>query len=167
LEELGRTLGRWRSFGCSGFGIHGEELANRAGERKPLKLCLWRREEEEDEQEMREPELELRRWRRTFWTSEATSKGNESCSTAGTRQRPAGSSVPAWATARRRFPIGYGLSLLATACSQYARSSWMAGAWPSSPGKQEAPPRRQRTETRRFGRRRCSAQAQGEERGRD
>ena len=109
MEGLGRTLGKWRSYGCSGFGIHGEELANRAGERKPLKLCLWRREEEEDEQEMREPELELRRWRRTFWTSEATSKGDESCSTAGTRQRPAGSSVTAWATARRRFPIGYGL----------------------------------------------------------
>ena len=49
MEGLGRTLGGWRSFGHSGFGIHGEELANRAGERKPLKLCSWRREEEEDE----------------------------------------------------------------------------------------------------------------------
>ena len=50
MEGLGRTLERWRSFGRSGFGIYGEELANRAGERKPLKLCPWRRGEEEDEQ---------------------------------------------------------------------------------------------------------------------
>ena len=74
MEGLGRTLGGWRSFGRSGFGIHGEEPANRAGERKPLKLCSWRREEEEDEQEVREPELELRRWTRTSWTSEAAGK---------------------------------------------------------------------------------------------
>ena len=48
---------------------------------------------------------------------------------------------------------------------QYTRSSWMAGAWPSLPGKRDDRPRRQRTEAGSFGRRRCSAQAQGEERG--
>ena len=73
-ERSRRNLGKWRNFWYGGFGIYGEELANRAGERKPLKLCLWRREEEEDEQEMREPELELRRWTRTSWTSEAAGK---------------------------------------------------------------------------------------------
>ena len=73
IGGVGEDARGWRSFGRSGFGIHGEEFANRAGERKPLKLCLWRREEE-DEQEMREPELELRRWTRTSWTSESAGK---------------------------------------------------------------------------------------------
>jgi hypothetical protein len=34
LEGLRRELGRWLSFGCSGFEIHGGELAKSAGKRE-------------------------------------------------------------------------------------------------------------------------------------
>ena len=46
LEGLRRELGRWLSFGCGGFEIHGGELAKSAGEREELKLHPWRREGE-------------------------------------------------------------------------------------------------------------------------
>jgi len=46
LEGLRRELGRWLSFGCGGFEIHGGELAKSAGEREELKLRPWRREGE-------------------------------------------------------------------------------------------------------------------------
>jgi len=39
IGGFGEDARGWRSSGRSGFGIHGEELANRADERKPLKLC--------------------------------------------------------------------------------------------------------------------------------
>ena len=47
-----RKLGRWLSFGCGGFEIHGGELADSAGERVALKRRPWRREG--GESEMRE-----------------------------------------------------------------------------------------------------------------
>ena len=46
-----RELGRWLSFGCGGFEIHGAELAKSAGEREELKLRPWRREGEGVNQE--------------------------------------------------------------------------------------------------------------------
>ena len=46
LEGLRRELGRWSSFRCGGFEIHGGELAKSAGEREELKLRPWRREGE-------------------------------------------------------------------------------------------------------------------------
>ena len=46
MEGLRRELGRWLSFGCGGFEIHGGELAKSAGEREELKLRPWRREGE-------------------------------------------------------------------------------------------------------------------------
>jgi hypothetical protein len=44
FEVLRRELGRWLSFGCGGFEIHGGERADSAGEREELKLRPWRRE---------------------------------------------------------------------------------------------------------------------------
>ena len=108
-EGSRRKLRRWVSFSRSGFGIHGEELTDSAGERKLLNFRSWRREEEENEQGTREPKLELENGGGRSGRRRQLARGAESCSTAGTRQRPAGSSVTAWATARRRFPIGYGL----------------------------------------------------------
>jgi len=49
-ERSRRKLGKWRNFWYGGFGIYGEELANRAGERKPLKLHSWQTEEGEEEE---------------------------------------------------------------------------------------------------------------------
>ena len=49
-ERSRRKLGKWRNFWYGGFGIYGEELANRAGERKPLNLHSWRTEEGEEEE---------------------------------------------------------------------------------------------------------------------
>ena len=46
MEGLRRELGRWLSFGCGGFEIHGRELAKSAGKREELKLRPWRREGE-------------------------------------------------------------------------------------------------------------------------
>ena len=46
LEGLRREIGRWLSFGCGGFEIHGGELAKSAGEREELKLHPWRRKGE-------------------------------------------------------------------------------------------------------------------------
>jgi len=48
FERLRRKLGRWLSFGCGGFEIHGGELADSAGEREELMLRSWRREGEEE-----------------------------------------------------------------------------------------------------------------------
>ena len=46
FEGLRRKLGRWLSFGCGGFKIHGGEFADSAGERESLKRLPWRREGE-------------------------------------------------------------------------------------------------------------------------
>ena len=54
MEGLRRKLGRWLSFGCSGFEIHGGELAESAGDDEPLKLRTWLLEEEEEANRVRE-----------------------------------------------------------------------------------------------------------------
>ena len=46
MEGLRRELGRWSSFRCGGFEIHGGELAESAGERESLKRRPWRWEGE-------------------------------------------------------------------------------------------------------------------------
>ena len=48
FEGLRRKLGRWLSFGCGGFEIHGGERADSAGERKRFTRRPWRREGEEE-----------------------------------------------------------------------------------------------------------------------
>jgi len=48
---LRRKLGRWLSFGCGGFEIHGGQHADSAGEWEALKLRPWRREGEGVNQE--------------------------------------------------------------------------------------------------------------------
>ena len=46
MEGLRRKLGRWLSFGCGGFEIHGGKHADSAGEWEELTLRSWRREGE-------------------------------------------------------------------------------------------------------------------------
>jgi len=53
-------LGKWMSFGCDGFGIHGEELADSADERELPTLTMVEQRRKKMNSGVREIGLELR-----------------------------------------------------------------------------------------------------------